>query len=279
MNTITRDQVIADEQKAVDRAYDCYAARLAEMTGTSAATASASGKDGIANRLGVEEKAAAYGGLGGESLVTARVDAPEEPGGEPRPWYVGRRAVSDVLTRDTVVVLWTSPLATKWFAAQAHAPGEVVLRRQLRCVERVVEDYFDDIAPAVPVPPFPYSRPSRSRGRPRTTRPRPRPPPPTTPGRGTCPGPRRLDGRAPPSARGAHRRVLPPMLPGSSAASPCSRTTSCSASSSARAAAACGTSSRPSAVTRWTWSRVHPPTSSWCRADRARASPQSVCTA
>ncbi|WP_392754716.1 HelD family protein [Streptomyces sp. LN590] len=155
MNTITRDQVIADEQKAVDRAYDCYTARLAEMTGTSAATAAASGKDGIANRLDVEEKAAAYGGLGGESLVVARVDAPEEPGGEPSPWYVGRRAVSDVLTRDTVVVLWTSPLATKWFAAQAHAPGEVVLRRQLRCVERVVEDYFDDIAPAVPVPPVP----------------------------------------------------------------------------------------------------------------------------
>jgi hypothetical protein len=58
MNTTTRDQVIADEQKAVDRAYDCYAERLAEMTGTSAATAAASNKDGIANRLDTEEKAA-----------------------------------------------------------------------------------------------------------------------------------------------------------------------------------------------------------------------------
>ncbi|MHA5047089.1 HelD family protein [Streptomyces sp. SD15] len=152
MNTTTRDQVIADEQKAVDRAYDCYAERLAEMTGLAAASAAASNKDGIANRLDVEEKAVAYDGLGGESLVTARVDAPEEPGGEPRPWYVGRRAVSDVRTRDAVVVLWTSPLATKWFEAQPHAPGDVVLRRQLRCVQRVVEDYFDDIAPAVPVP-------------------------------------------------------------------------------------------------------------------------------
>lgn len=152
MKTTTRDQVIADEQKAVDRAYDCYAERLAEMTGTSAATAAASNKDGIANRLDAEEKAAAYDGLGGESLVTARVDAPEEPGGAPLPWYVGRRAVSDIRTRDTVVVLWTSPLATKWFAAQPHAPGDVALRRQLRCVQRVVEDYFDDIAPALPVP-------------------------------------------------------------------------------------------------------------------------------
>ncbi|MGW4231418.1 AAA family ATPase [Streptomyces sp. NPDC004980] len=152
MRTTTRDQVIAEEQKAVDRAYDCYAERLAEMTGTSAATAAASNKDGIANRLDTEAKAAAYDGLGGESLVTARVDAPEDPGGAPRPWYVGRRAVSDIRTRDTVVVLWTSQVATAWLAAQPHAPGDIALRRQLRCVQHVVEDYFDDIAPAVPVP-------------------------------------------------------------------------------------------------------------------------------
>ncbi|MFE9727083.1 HelD family protein [Streptomyces sp. NPDC005794] len=151
MNTTTRDQVIGDEQKAVDRAYDCYAERLAEMTGASAATAAASNKDGIANRLDTEEKAAAYDGLGGESLVTARVDAPEMTGGECRPWYVGRRAVSDIRTRDTVVVLWTSPVATKWLAAQPDTPGDITLRRQLRCVQRVVEDYFDDIAPVVPV--------------------------------------------------------------------------------------------------------------------------------
>ncbi|WP_406418055.1 AAA family ATPase [Streptomyces sp. NBC_00873] len=151
MNTIARNQVIAEEQKAVDRAYDCYTARLAEMTGTSAAQAAASGKDGIANRLDVVKKAEAYGGLGEESLVIARVDAPEDPGEEPRPWYVGRRAVSDVRTRDTVVVLWTSPLATKWFEAQSHTPGDVVLRRQLRCAQQIVEDYFDDIASATPV--------------------------------------------------------------------------------------------------------------------------------
>ncbi|MFJ8861281.1 HelD family protein [Streptomyces sp. NPDC102451] len=152
MNTTTRDQVIDDEQKAVDRAYDCYAERLAEMTGTSAATAAASNKDGIANRLDAEERAAAYGGLGDESLVTVRVDAPEATGEECRPWYVGRRAVSDIRTREPVVVLWTSPAATKWLAAQPDAPGDITLRRQLRCVQRVVEDYFDDIAPAaVPV--------------------------------------------------------------------------------------------------------------------------------
>ncbi|MEV6057283.1 ATP-dependent DNA helicase [Streptomyces sp. NPDC052107] len=149
--TTTRDEVIADEQKAVDHAYDCYTARLAEMSGTSAATASASGKDGIANRKDAEERAAAYGGLGNESLVFARIDAPEEPGGDVRKWYVGRRAVSDVHTRDTVVVLWTSPLAKKWFQARPDAPGEVHLRRQLRCVQRIVEDYVDEITSAAPL--------------------------------------------------------------------------------------------------------------------------------
>lgn len=147
MGTTTRDEVIAFEQKAVDHAYACYTARLAEMSGTSAATASASGKDGIANRLDAEARAAAYGGLGDESLVFARVDAPDEPGEEPRPWYIGRRGVRDT-ANEPVVLLWTSPLAKKWSEARPEAPGEVALRRQLRCVQRVVEGYFDDIATA-----------------------------------------------------------------------------------------------------------------------------------
>ncbi|MFG3085775.1 HelD family protein [Streptomyces parvulus] len=145
MSTTTRSDVIAHEQNAVDHAYACYEARLAEMNGTGAATASATGKDGIANKKDTEQRAAAYGNLGGESLVFARVDAPEEPGGEPRPWYVGRRPVSDVRTRDTVVVLWTSGMAAKWLGARPEAPDDIVLRRRLRCAEHVVEDYFDEI--------------------------------------------------------------------------------------------------------------------------------------
>ncbi|MEU0949118.1 hypothetical protein ABZ379_41545 [Streptomyces canus] len=154
MGTTTRNEIMAVEQKAVDRAYDCYAARLAEMTGGSVAMASASGKDSVANRIVAEERAAAYDGLGNESLVISRVDAPDEdePVGGPKPWYVGRRAVSDVHTRDTVVVLWTSRQAKKWFEALPDAPGEVLLRRRLRCVQRVVEDYFDEITAAAPVP-------------------------------------------------------------------------------------------------------------------------------
>lgn len=142
MGTTARDEIIAIEQKAVDRAYDCYAARLAEMTGGSVASASASGKDSIANRIEADERAAAYDGLGNESLVISRIDVQDEH----KPWYVGRRGVSDPATSDRVVLLWTSPLAKKWFEAQPDAPGEVLLRRQLRCVQNVVEDYFDEIA-------------------------------------------------------------------------------------------------------------------------------------
>jgi DNA helicase IV len=150
-NTTAHDEVLAAEQKAVDHAYDCYTERLAEMSGTSTATASASGKDGIANRQDAEARAAAYGGLGDEALVFARVDAPEDPGGRPRPWYIGRRVVHDS-DKELVVLPWTSPLAKKWSQARPEAPGEVVLRRQLRCVQRIVEGYLDEIAPAAPVP-------------------------------------------------------------------------------------------------------------------------------
>ncbi|MEU7279137.1 ATP-dependent DNA helicase [Streptomyces sp. NPDC045431] len=151
MSTTTRDEILAGEQRAVDHAYDCYTAKLAELSGASAATASASGKDGIANRAEAEARAEAYGGLGDEALVFARVDAPEDPGGDPRPWYIGRRGVHDA-SHEPVVLLWTSPLAKKWIEARPENPGEVVLRRQLRCVQRVVEGYFDEISRTASVP-------------------------------------------------------------------------------------------------------------------------------
>ena len=46
MGTTTREEIIAFEQKAVDRAYDCYAARLAEMTGGSVACSDREGSPG-----------------------------------------------------------------------------------------------------------------------------------------------------------------------------------------------------------------------------------------
>ncbi|MCG3039773.1 AAA family ATPase, partial [Streptomyces sp. S1A] len=152
MSTTTRDAVIAIEQKAVDRAYDCYEKQLAEMTGQSVATASASGKDGVANRIEAEERAAAYGGLGSASLVTSRVDVREGADAAHETWYIGRRGVRDPATGDPVVLLWTSPLAKKWAEALPSEPGEVLLRRQLRCAQRIVEDYLDEIAVAGTVP-------------------------------------------------------------------------------------------------------------------------------
>ncbi|MGW3263978.1 ATP-dependent DNA helicase [Streptomyces sp. NPDC001056] len=151
MSTTTRDEVLAGEQRAVDHAYDCYTRKLAELSGTSAATASASGKDGIANRAGAEAHAEAYGGLGDEALVFVRVDAPEDPGGDPRPWYIGRRGVRDA-SHEPVVLLWTSPKAKKWIETRPENPGEVVLRRQLRCVRQIVEGYFDEISLPMPAP-------------------------------------------------------------------------------------------------------------------------------
>lgn len=151
MSTTSRDAVVAGEQKAVDRAYDCYEARLAEMTEQSPAAASASGKDGTAARIEAEAKAEEYGGLGGEALVVSRVDVQEPGASAAETFYIGRRSVFDVETRDQVVVLWTAPMARKWYNAQPESPGEVLLRRQLRCSERTVEDFLDEIVPsAVP---------------------------------------------------------------------------------------------------------------------------------
>ncbi|WP_374105380.1 hypothetical protein [Streptomyces sp. ISL-36] len=151
MSTTTRDEIIAEEQKAVDRAYDCYEKRLAELSGGSIAAASASGKDSVANRKDAEQKAAEYAGLGDASLVVSRVKV--QPGEESDTFYIGRRAVSDVETRETVVVLWTAPVAEKWAKALPEAPGEVLLRRQLRCAKNVVEAYVDEISVVSPTTP------------------------------------------------------------------------------------------------------------------------------
>ncbi|MGV9812585.1 HelD family protein [Streptomyces cellulosae] len=158
--------VIAFEQTKVDFAYDCYEARLARMSGDSVARASATGKDGIANRQEAEKQAEAYGGLGGESLVIGRIDA-DDPAEGTTTWYIGRRVVWDD-DHNQVVVDWTNDLAKKWFDASPESPGEVVLRRRLICSRRVVEDYIDDIAPPAPVASAPAGAVPRPRTAPET---------------------------------------------------------------------------------------------------------------
>ncbi|WP_328900945.1 AAA family ATPase [Streptomyces sp. NBC_00441] len=137
--------VIAAEQKAVDHAYACYEARLAEMTDGSSAQASASGKDSIANRAEAESNALEYR-LEGEPLVVLRIDTQESDESQPETWYVGRRSVFDVATRDQVVVRWTNPLAVAWRQANPSAPGEVLLRRRLNCDGNTVKNYRDEIS-------------------------------------------------------------------------------------------------------------------------------------
>ncbi|MCM1942705.1 AAA family ATPase [Streptomyces sp. G3] len=146
MSVPERAEVIAFEQTKVDFAYDCYEARLAWMSGDFVAKASATGKDGIANRQEADRQAEAYDGLGSQSLVIGRVDA-TDPAEGIETWYVGRRGVWDD-DHNPVVMNWTSDLARKWFDASPQSPGEVVLRRRLVCSQRVVDDYADDIAPA-----------------------------------------------------------------------------------------------------------------------------------
>ncbi|MFD6294245.1 HelD family protein [Streptomyces sp. NPDC060235] len=184
MSTTTRDEIIAEEQKAVDRAYDCYEKRLAELSGGSIASASASGKDSVANRKDAESKAAEYAGLGDASLVITRVDTRDDHGGESDTWYIGRRAVSDVETRDTVVVLWTTPLAEKWSKALPGAPGDMTLRRQLRCTQRVVNEYVDEISvESAPRPTKMEADPAAAAAAPNTVKPQPKrsQPPVSTP--------------------------------------------------------------------------------------------------
>ncbi|MFI2506101.1 HelD family protein [Streptomyces sp. NPDC018972] len=159
-------EVMAFEQTKVDFAYDCYEARLARMSGDSVAKASATGKDGIANRQEAEKQAEAYGGLGGENLVIGRVDA-SDPAEGIETWYVGRRGVWDD-DHNPVVMNWTNELAKKWFDASPESPGEVVLRRRLICSQRVVDDYADDIAPAASATPAPSGAVPRPRTAPET---------------------------------------------------------------------------------------------------------------
>ncbi|MFE4356404.1 AAA family ATPase [Kitasatospora sp. NPDC056800] len=149
MSTSSRSAVIATEQQAVDRAYACYEAKLAELSGDSSAQAAASGKDGIAARAESLARAEEFR-LEGENLVTMRVDTRSDETGEPEVFYLGRRTVHDAETRDTVVISWTNKLATTWRLAKPDTPGEIRLRRRLDCDQRTVRDYRDEIGPLVP---------------------------------------------------------------------------------------------------------------------------------
>ncbi|MEW1907457.1 hypothetical protein AB0442_03235 [Kitasatospora sp. NPDC085895] len=97
MSTSSRLAVIATEQRAVDRAYACYEAKLTELSGDASARAAASGKDGITARVESLARAEAFR-LEDENLVTMRVDTRSDETGEPEGFYIGRRTVHDAET-------------------------------------------------------------------------------------------------------------------------------------------------------------------------------------
>ncbi|MER7662065.1 hypothetical protein [Streptomyces sp. NPDC096193] len=61
--------------------------------------------------------------------------------------------------KELVVLPWWSPLAKTWSEARPEESGEVLLRRQLRCVQRVVKDYFDEIDQSTSTSPSPKTVP------------------------------------------------------------------------------------------------------------------------
>jgi hypothetical protein len=136
-----RAAVIAEEQRAVDRAYLCYEQKLAKNRGlkkrSSDVTDAAAGTSFIPD---VPPEIRFDDDLGGEALVFRRVDTAEEVGNT---YYIGRRAVRDS-DGELIVVSWQTRIVKEWMRAKRDAPGDVLLRRLLNCDGRRVSDYSDE---------------------------------------------------------------------------------------------------------------------------------------
>jgi DNA helicase IV len=136
-----RAAVIAEEQRAVHRAYLCYEQKLAKNRGlkkrSSDVTDAAAGTSFIPD---IPPEIRFDDDLGGQALVFRRVDTAEEAG---RTYYVGRRAVRDS-DGELIVVSWQTRIVKDWMRAKRDSPGEVLLRRLLNCDGRRVNDYSDE---------------------------------------------------------------------------------------------------------------------------------------
>ncbi|MEU4411183.1 hypothetical protein AB0F88_42325 [Streptosporangium sp. NPDC023963] len=142
-----RAETIAEEQRAVDHAYDCVerkrlnADRVRNTHGQEHPDTGLPFVPDVPPEFGVEDD------LGGQPLVFMRVDVADDPDGR-ETWRIGRRSVRDA-EGDLVVISWTSDQAVRWMKARSSRPGEIRLRRRLRLHGRTVTDYFDDIRPRV----------------------------------------------------------------------------------------------------------------------------------
>lgn len=148
MGSSDRAAVIAEEQRAIDHAYDCIERKRREADRVRSTRASEHPNSGLAFVPDVPPEFGVYEDLGGQSLVFMRVDVTDGPDG-PETWRIGRQAVRDP-EGDLVVISWTNTLAVKWMKAQPARPGGVRLRRRLRLDGRTVTGYLDDIKPPLP---------------------------------------------------------------------------------------------------------------------------------
>ncbi|WP_161627953.1 HelD family protein [Microbispora catharanthi] len=134
------------EQAAVDHAYDCYD-RQQSVNEADMSPPRWDQNDPESGTAFISEAAPelrdAYPDLGRESLVFMRVDIQERDDDET--FYIGRRTVKDLSTDQRIVINWSSPAAIRWSLALPSDPGEVRLRRHLRCDRRRVLGYTDDI--------------------------------------------------------------------------------------------------------------------------------------
>ncbi|MBG0816946.1 AAA family ATPase [Planomonospora sp. ID82291] len=154
MGTLDRTVVIAEEQRAVDHAYDCVGLDQQTINRMRAGFRSDCPDAGLSSHPDLPSEFGRREDLGGLALVTMRVDLTDDPD-DRLTWYLGRRTVRDG-SGDLVVAKWTSPQATEWRLATPGRPRNVRLLRSLRCDERTVLDYSDDeiqprtAAPAAP---------------------------------------------------------------------------------------------------------------------------------
>ncbi|MFG2243743.1 hypothetical protein [Spirillospora sp. NPDC048823] len=184
-----RKSTLAEEQRAVDRAYACYERRFRINRETFRPSEITDSRAGTAFIPDVAPEVRFESDLDSEALVIARVDVDEDE--EAGTWYIGRRNVRDE-AGDTFVVNWQTPMATEWLLRPPDTPGGIRLRRRLRCEGDRVKDFRDEIradAAAPPRSPAPGRAPAPKRA--------PLPERSQPPERTRAPEPTRAPGRAP----------------------------------------------------------------------------------
>ncbi|MFJ2033258.1 HelD family protein [Streptosporangium sp. NPDC087985] len=148
MGSADRAIVIAEEQRAVDHAYDCVELRQLDADRVRSTRGAEHPDTGLPFVADVPPEFGVYEDLGEQPLVFMRVDVTGDPEG-PETWRIGRRAVRDP-DGGLVVINWTTAQAITWMKAQPSRPDGIRLRRKLRLDGRTVTDYLDDIRPVAP---------------------------------------------------------------------------------------------------------------------------------